>query len=252
VQLNLANKLKYSFLKDATIVAPSSWIADSASNSAVFRNSNLIVIPNPIHEVFFSPKIPALPRPPSLPTSIVFSLIATDLGDPNKRVAEVCEALSAVELTSPGIDIKLVLIGARGGKFADKYRFVSLLGVLDAIGIVQILDTIDANISFSIVETSPLTIAECAARGVPTIASNNKGASAIINSLNCGSTVNDIHDLRLMLEQALQNKVTSGVVGIGSDLMTANAMNSHRPEKVASRYENEYANWKIGRRGPNK
>jgi hypothetical protein len=55
-----------------------------------------------------------------------------------------------------------------------------------------------------------------------------------------------------MLEQALQNKVTSGVVGIGGDLMTANAMHSHRPEKVASRYANEYAKWKIGHSGPTK
>lgn len=244
VKLNLTNKFRYSFLPYATIVAPSSWIAEAAKNSSLFGNSRIVIIPNPIDSVFFSAET-FFPRQRLAASKLVCCLIATNLDDLNKRVAEVCEAVSALAASNPFADVKLLLVGAGGELFSDKYPFVARLGALHATDIVQVLNTVDVNISFSFAETSPLSIAECAARGVPTIASNNKGSAEIIKSLGCGVTVEDSQHLFRSLEKALLNMSTLGVTGMGSDLMVEKATSYHEPGNVAARYAHEYVTWKI-------
>jgi glycosyltransferase involved in cell wall biosynthesis len=214
-------------------------MSKAARNSVLFRESKIVVIPNPINPVFFSKKKVAEDNPPKS-NSVVFSVIAADLKDPNKRVAQVCEALRLLAETFKGINIRLRLIGSRGEHLAEKYPFVSLLGTLNPDQLSQTLDSVDVNISFSVLETSPLSIAECAARGVPTIASLNPGSAELISNLDCGTTVGDMKEFMNALDSVVKNKLNSGATGLGDNQMSTNAEKLHRPDRVALSYLGQY------------
>lgn len=245
VELNLKKKLGFSFLRGLNLIAPSHWIADLASNSALFNDSKIVVIPNPIDSIFFSKKESVALHP--IPTSsIIFSLIANDLEDPNKRVDEICQVLHSLKEKYLDSQIKLLLIGARGQNFATKYSFVDWLGPLCPTEVAQTLGNVDVNISFSFVETAPLAIAECAAKGVPSVASDNHGAAELLSALACGSTAGSLEELFVALEEALKSKMRFGTTGLGSSSMSMNALAIHSPDKVAGRYARGYEEWRLG------
>lgn len=179
-------------LKNLHVVAPSPWLAVEASRSSVFQEKPVAVINNPVGERFL--KSPTPSREKSASGTFVVGVIAQNLSDPRKNIAQAYGAFSA--LKKRGISAKLLLMGDGGREFEGPD--VHHLGAVASDELIGHLDSCDVLVNPSLAENAPLSIIEAAARGCPSIVANRGGMPGMISELGVGfsySTEAELVDL---------------------------------------------------------
>lgn len=241
VKLNLASKILYQKYKNLKLVAPTNWLAQKARASVALRDQEISVIPNPISEVFFE----SYDRDKSRlklgfsANSVVGILVANNLMDPNKRVAQVVEVFNRVSRTSRR-QLQLVLAGNKGSKFqASSPAVVSWLGALRPAELAKAASAADFVVSFSQAESAGLTMRECGALRLPSFASAAGGAGEMFTPEQSGFEVNSERSLEVLLTRALSGEVDLNLAG---SIARQEAMASH-PDKVLLDYQKLYSSF---------
>jgi glycosyltransferase involved in cell wall biosynthesis len=239
VKLNLQAKISRSTFENLSLVAPTAWLAKRALSSAVFRHSKVSIIPNPISEDFFHEFDRRASRQKlGIPLkSAVGVIIATNLSDSNKRVREVVDVFARIALEYPERELRLILVGSKGEKFVELApKLIVFLGPLQTPEIAFAAAAADFAVSFSRVESAGLTISECGALGVPTIASNSGGSVEMFTPGESGYLVESQRHLEHVIE-----KIVSGELGLKPMGAQARSQSmKFHPDKVSKEYQKLY------------
>jgi glycosyltransferase involved in cell wall biosynthesis len=203
-----------------SLVSPSRWLASEAARSSVFAHKEIRIINNPVGGEFFR-DIPRK-KTDTEQGNLVMGVIAQNLSDPRKNVAEAHRAFR--RLLDRGVSAHLFLIGDGGNEFVGPN--VHRLGNLPAERIIRHLDSWDILLNPSQAENAPLTIIEAAARGCPSFVANEGGMSAMVSDLDQGSTYNSETELTDLLD--------------ATSKISPSARNKHR-DTLASRARTLYA-----------
>jgi glycosyltransferase involved in cell wall biosynthesis len=175
-----AKKQSVSSIGDLAIVAPSNWLADVARKSVMFHDHPIHVIPNPVDQKFLTAPV----AKDVAQKEIVSMVVAHDLDDPNKNVAQAVEGFSHHHrATGSG---HLVLVG-RGGRDFHRRPGVTLTGRLGVEDLLSWYDTADHIIVPSEAENAPMVVFEAAARGCWPLVANNSGLTEIPATLGGGN-----------------------------------------------------------------
>jgi glycosyltransferase involved in cell wall biosynthesis len=216
VQLSLSKKAAFmNEVSTISVVSPSSWLARSAMLSRVFRNKNVLVIPNPLRaeftETFHTRKSAREAIGFSLDDTVVL-FVAENLADPNKNIQSVVNDLP--KNLSDGTRIHLLFVGLNGHQIDSNGKLATWLGVLSAQELADLLPAADLLIAPSTAENSPSVIWEAAASGVPSLASStDPGGRELVEFMGFGLTIDDRH---LLADKVLQLKEIRR--SIGNDL----------------------------------
>jgi len=181
VTINLQKKRLTQRYLNLRIVSPSIWMSNQASISSVFREQERSVVPNAIDDVFFAEtnKLEARKKIGIPLTDFVCVVIAKDLSDPNKNIDFVIRALEQVSVSTQR-PLALLLIGKNGSSYSSSTISLHSVGELNVRDIPDAACVADVLLSGSIAESAGMTIAECAAMGIPSIALENGGTSSLI------------------------------------------------------------------------
>jgi len=187
VKLNLTKRAE--ILEQAknkiNFVSPSNWLADLAAKSALVKGSPLRVIGNPINTIFFNvvDKQTARQKLKIDEQSLIISIVAKNLDDPNKQVQEMIDQFEkfASKLNSRA---QLLLVGDGGGGLRTN-SLVRKLGNLEPASLRDVYCATNLILSGSLVESFGLTLAEAGALGVPSLTSIGHAASeGLVDGLN--------------------------------------------------------------------
>ncbi len=111
VEKSLTDKRKaVQHLKNLTVVSPSRWLALEAGGSSLFSDKQIHIINNPVGEEFFD--VTPAEKIDTRPESLVVGVIAQNLSDPRKNVAEAHRAF--LKLIDRGVSAQMFLIGDGG------------------------------------------------------------------------------------------------------------------------------------------
>lgn len=239
VALNLQSKILRQTHENLRVVAPTKWLAERARSSSVFRDQEISVIPNPISEVYFQRfnREKNRSRLGIKQNAIVGVVIANNLLDPNKRVAEVVELFNRVSSRHSGLPLQLILVGNQGDKFkASPTAVVSWLGALSPSALAETASAADFVVSFSQAESAGMTIRECGALGLPALASSGGGAIEMFIPNSSGFLVESANDLELLLARAVAGEVNLELAGTRARV---ESMINH-PDTVMAQYQTLY------------
>lgn len=174
-------------MTDIRFVSVSSWLAAKASDSALLRDSQVVVIPNPFSILELEPTVRK--RKPGDRIRVIFG--AARLDDPIKGLPVLKEALRIVKQDYPEVasDIELVTFGAfknpeSGEGFAVPHRHLGMLSGEDAIR--KAYEDCDIVVSSSDFETLPGTLVEGQAYGCIPVAIDHGGQRDIIDHMKTG------------------------------------------------------------------
>ncbi|MGB0238022.1 MAG: glycosyltransferase family 4 protein [Cycloclasticus sp.] len=158
------NKKRSSYAKhkNLTVVGLSKWLAGCASNSTLFKNNNVICLPNPIDASVYSPLDKRVARdllnlPKDRQLVLFGAMDATS--DPRKGYKELCEALHKLE----GKNFELVVFGSSQPEIGQGFKFkthylgqlhddVTLRAVYSAAD-VMVVPSLQENLSNAIMES---------------------------------------------------------------------------------------------------
>jgi glycosyltransferase involved in cell wall biosynthesis len=195
------------------------------------------VVHNPVDSVFFSrPSHQTQPKHAKGPIDKFITVaIAKDLSEPRKNIEFVIRSLEEASRVS-GADISLFLIGQNGGNFSSSTVRLVWLGELTAAEIFKQVSAADLLLSGSLAESAGMTVVECAAMGIPSLALENGGTASQIRNGVSGILARDF------------DSFTTGVLDLiskPSDLWSLGAAardiaELHRPDVVARRYLDVY------------
>jgi glycosyltransferase involved in cell wall biosynthesis len=158
----LRKKRVYSTIKNMCIVGLSKWMADCAVSSTLFKERNVVNLPNPLDCKQFAP-IPKDLAKNILNLSqnkkhILFGALNA-IGDPRKGFSELKQALQKIQLS----DIEIIVFGSSKPEEAPEFKFpVTYLGQLhDDISLrllysaadVMVVPSLQENLSNSIMES---------------------------------------------------------------------------------------------------
>jgi glycosyltransferase involved in cell wall biosynthesis len=237
VSINLSKKQLPKHYPNLRIVSPTSWMSEQAKLSSVFRDQDCSVIANPIDDAFFK-------QPTSLGSKeklaigardFVSVVIAKDLKDQNKNLGFILQAL---ELASFAVDrpLTLLMVGKNGGSFSSPLVSVRWLGELRAAQIAEVATAADCVLSASIAESAGMTIVECAAMGIPSIALENGGTASLISDGETGFLAKDMESfVRRVTELAKDNSLLAKF-GQSAQLKAR----GHKPDQIANSYIDLY------------
>jgi glycosyltransferase involved in cell wall biosynthesis len=237
VSINLSKKQLPKHYPNLRIVSPTSWMSEQAKLSSVFRDQDCSVIANPIDDAFFK-------QPTSLGSKeklaigardFVSVVIAKDLKDQNKNLGFILQAL---ELASFAVDrpLTLLMVGKNGGSFSSPLVSVRWLGELRAAQIAEVATAADCVLSASIAESAGMTIVECAAMGIPSIALANGGTASLISDGETGFLAKDMESfVRRVTELAKDNSLLAKF-GQSAQLKAR----GHKPDQIANSYIDLY------------
>ena len=193
VMVNLERKRdEVSQIKDLTLVAPSTWLADQAKRSSAMRARAITVIPNPVNPQFTAGKTDEVVLGD---TTFRIVAIAQNLADPVKDVATTVDAFHRVGLASAGAE--LVLVGQGGDGFAGPG--VQTAGPLASDDLQRLLSSADVVVVSSRAENAPLIIAEAASAGVVPIVRAVGGMPEMLSMLGQGHTFASGAELETLL-----------------------------------------------------
>lgn len=196
VESRLAQKIDaIARIPHLSIVAPSTWLAEQASQSPALARLPLSVIPNPVNPILISE--PSAGRRPDDFFRVV--VVAQNLEDPVKNVHTAVDAFREVCGTSERA--QLVLVGRNGDRWASQH--VLATGPLGPVELRDLLHRSDVLLVPSLAENAPLVIAEAAACGVASIVRNVGGMAEMVATLEAGSSFSDPKDLALLLRAEL-------------------------------------------------
>jgi len=193
VMVNLDRKRdELSQIKDLTLVAPSTWLADQAKRSSALRGREITVIPNPVNPQFTEDKNQDAAQQGKTFRIVV---IAQNLSDPVKDVATTVDAFTRAGLASSGAE--LVLVGHGGEGFIG--AGIRAGGALSSEGLQSVLAQSDVLVVSSRAENAPLVIAEAASAGVLPIVRAVGGMPEMVALLRHGHTFTSSSNLETLL-----------------------------------------------------
>ena len=198
VMVNLERKShELSEIKDLTLVAPSTWLADQARRSGAMRGRDIEVIPNPVNPQFTTeePDTDA-----ERDKSFRIIVIAQNLTDPVKDVATAVDAFTRAGLASSGAE--LVLVGKGGEGFSG--AGIRATGSLSSEALRHLLAQSDVLVVSSRAENAPLVIAEAASAGVLPIVRTVGGMPEMVTLVGHGHTFVTSTDLEALLVKESQ------------------------------------------------
>ena len=178
-------------------VAPSDWMAKTASRSQVLRDKRIETIYNPVDDVFFEPNKRKMSRERlGIPReSFLIGTSAANFQDPVKGYSNLLRLLTSVAARNPDKGFVLLCIGEgpslesqnnlriiHTGFLANRSKVASAIGILDLF------------VSMSIADTAPLAIAEALASGVPIACNNAGGMSECTDSGRNGVLIDNLSD----------------------------------------------------------
>ncbi len=193
VMVNLERKRdELSQIKDLTLVAPSTWLADQAKRSSALRGREIAVIPNPVNPQFTEDKTQEAAQQDETFRIVV---IAQNLSDPVKDVATTVDAFTRAGLASSGAE--LVLVGHGGEGFTG--AGIRAAGSLSSEGLQNVLAQSDVLVVSSRAENAPLVIAEAASAGMLPIVRTVGGMPEMVGLLGHGHTFTSSSELQSLL-----------------------------------------------------
>jgi glycosyltransferase involved in cell wall biosynthesis len=199
----------YSKLQNVTIVGLSSWLQGCAEESALFKNRNIINLPNPIDTDMFKPFDVGVARDLlriSKEKKLVLFGAVNPTGNINKGFRLLSSALSKIE----GDDIEFVIFG--NSKPHDrpilnhKSHYIGHLH--DHISLQVLYNAVDVLVVPSLQENLSNSIMESLSCGTPVVAFNIGGNSDMVEHLKNGYLAKpyDTSDLSHGIEWVLNNK----------------------------------------------
>jgi glycosyltransferase involved in cell wall biosynthesis len=168
-------------------------------------------------------------------TEFVAVTIAKDLREPRKNIDFVVRALEKASFDS-GQKITLILIGQNGGAFSSSKVRLVWLGELSADKIVGRIASADVLLSGSLAESAGMTVVECAAMGIPSVALENGGTASLIRDGVSGILARDFDSFTSGVVDLIQSPRKLSTLG-------ASALKSselHRPTAVGRKYLEVY------------
>ena len=123
-------------------------------------------------------------------------VVAADLLDPVKNVAEAVAALRRARERNPSL--RLALVGARGEEYAGPG--VEIMGALKNEALPAFYSLCDVIVMPSLAENAPLVIIEASSQGCPTLAREAGGSPELLTRLGSGSVYTSANQLSELLE----------------------------------------------------
>lgn len=248
VSLNLERKVLRKTYDNLVLVAPTTWLANRAKSSRVFKNQDVFVIPNPIDRVFFSPySYPESQNGTGKRPGHRFDIaaVASDLSDLNKGIAILVTKFKTIQQEFPSLPMSLKLIGRGGRRFHRPDDGVLWLGELSPERLAEVADRSHALVSLSQAESAGLIVREFGARGTPTIALNRGGIGEMVRDGFSGILFEEMSQLDSKLGFAIRNQSFMEQLGIHAKVLAE----ENKPEVVAARYSKLYETLSEKRRG---
>lgn len=223
------------------VVVPSDWMKVRLSESVIFRNHDVRVIPNPVSPSLISPssRMQARQALEIKDDQFVGLTIAEQLDDPNKCVRETVETFFNT-LDSLSLDGAYILIGSGGAGIEKDFPKVVRLGQLASREISKLGPAANVSISMSIAESSGLTIAEAGVMGVLPIARNVGGMSEQINDGHDGYLCDSFSELSKVISFAVANPTTVNRMG---SLARDKMLKERSGANVAAKYIELYSSF---------
>lgn len=192
------------------IAVPSEWMKNKVRASAIFRNHEVTVIPNPVSNSMLVPasRTEARSRLGIGDEEFVGVSIAEQLDDPSKCVKETVETFFRT-MAKMNLTGRYLLIGSGGHKLAAGFDQISLLGKLSSQEISQLAPAADVAITMSEAESSGMAAVEAGLMGVLPIARRVGGLVEQIDQGNDGY----LCDSQADLESVLKSLVLDGSKG---------------------------------------
>jgi glycosyltransferase involved in cell wall biosynthesis len=196
-------------LENLTIIGLSQWLADCAKSSSLFRDKNILCLPNPIDTKVFAPfdslQARQLLNLPSDKKLILFGAMGAT-SDPRKGFAELNEGLNLLERN----DVELVVFGSSKPKVSQSFKYKThYLGQLhDDITLKVLYSAADVMVVSSLQENLSNAIMESMACGTPVVGFNIGGNGDLIDHHENGYLANpfDSGDLAKGIEVILNAK----------------------------------------------
>lgn len=238
VSVNLQHRTLAGKYPNLRVVAPTTWMLDQASRSAVFREQKNLVIPNPIDDIFFE-KTNGQRARTEVGTAVdtfVGAVVAKDLSDANKNLALVIRTFEEASVRSSR-RLALILIGKNGASYSSKLVDIKWLGEMTSEMISETACAADVFLSGSIAESAGMTIIEGAAMGIPSVALANGGTSSLIENEKTGILCPDPDSFVAGVLKLIESSERLSELGVSAKEYAEN----HRAEKVATRYIELYS-----------
>ncbi len=222
-------------LSDLRVVAPSTWLANEASQSVVFRDAHVTVIPNPVPFVSAGGATGHSPADSgSAGSALRACAIAKNLSDPVKNVAATVRAFQKLRSDVP--DARLRLIGQGGEEFVGPG--IELLGPLDSAEVARELQSADVLIVSSRAENTPLVIIEAASQGCLSVVSQVGGMPGMIDDLGAGEVFSAERELVHVLVQIAE--IPASQRSLSRTALQAQAQTLYSVEAVLAQYDTQY------------
>jgi glycosyltransferase involved in cell wall biosynthesis len=174
-----------------TLVSPSSWLADCASASSIFRNTRIEVIPHGLDTQKFRPVNQRLAREilnlPQDKKLILFGALEAT-SDRNKGFHLLLPALQELSKSGYSHDWEVVIFGASQPETPPNLGFKThYLGHLyDDISLISVYSAADVMLVPSLQESFGQTASESLACGTPVVAFNSTGLKDIVEHQQSG------------------------------------------------------------------
>lgn len=236
VSLNLEEKNKaYASLKRTLFVAPSEWMADLARRSAALSNKEIVVIPNPLEDEFFSSwKIHDRYNEPTI------TFAASQVEDPIKGFYKVADSLHRLAVEQK---FTIRVIGHASLSYIRKYPSFTFLGRIGTKELAAEFAKTWCVFVPSIEETYGNVVAEALASGTPVRAMNSGGIPEILSHVDDRWTFQNHEDLLTSLESIreppsmeVSEHISSKMVAF-SRLQTSKAYLSHLLRLAGEKYD---------------
>ena len=197
VSLNLDKKNRaYDSLKRLLFVAPSEWMAGLAKRSAILAGREIVVIPNPVEDEFFS--CWRLQERYDKPT---FTFAASQVEDPVKGFDQIADRLHRL-----AVEKKLMIrvIGHASRAYIRRFPCFTFLGRVGTTELAQEFGRTWCVFVPSVEEAYGNVVAEALASGTPVRAMNSGGLPEILSQVDDRWTFQHHDDLISSLEAIQQ------------------------------------------------
>jgi glycosyltransferase involved in cell wall biosynthesis len=226
----------FASLANSKITSPSQDLLDKASNSKVFINSDLHLIPNPIsNEVAFEGSKESARKISKIDdTSFVVGFVASNINDPRKNLKDAFTAVKDLVSVHPEKNIKFIVVGSGFNRALSKHGFVRQIGPLnDRNTLSAYYASLDVLLLTSREENSPLVAIEALVNNVYVITSSSGGTKELINTSRNGTIYTDVRNLSKTLISCFDS-------GVYKDVRFENKNNYLLPD-VSKKYLDLYA-----------
>jgi glycosyltransferase involved in cell wall biosynthesis len=241
--VTLTRKKRAVEQKDVTVVATTPWLAECAAESAVFRNSQIEVIPNGLNTETFKSYDSAIGRNlfdlPSDAALVLFGAVSP-LSNHRKGYDLLIEALDDLDIKGK-TDIELVIFGTSKPEDSPDFGVPThYTGYLyDEESLALLYSAVDVMVVPSRYEGFGQTISEAMACGTPVVAFDTTGPGDIIAHEETGylASAYEPTDLAAGIEWILADKIRRDKMGSRS---RSEALKKYKFTKVAEQHLDLY------------